>query len=119
MSTASSPSRKTITAALVTTVAVLAPSPSVPAPSSSASSRASRVSRTSREGLSLAISLASPSLPSAPNQTSASTCATTSGAIERRLELGSELEKGVGLEPSLLGLAVLARAHGRLQAIEA
>ena len=60
ISTASRPSRKTITAAFVTTVAVLAPSPSVPAPSSSASSSASRVSRTSRAGAWLAISFARP-----------------------------------------------------------
>ena len=68
ISTPSSPSRKTMIAELVTTVALLAESPSVAAASPSLLSSSSRVSRISRRGARCAICFASPSCPAAPNQ---------------------------------------------------
>ena len=63
ISTPSSPSRKTMIAELVTTVALLAESPSVAAASPSFLSSSSRVSRISRRGARCAICFASPSCP--------------------------------------------------------
>ena len=103
ISTASSPSRKTITAALVTAVAAVAPSPSAPAPSWSAWSSARRVSCTSRARLLLGDQRREPLLPvgAEPDQP----LDPVDGVRRDRAQaqLGPELEERVGLEPRLLG----------------
>ena len=118
ISTASSPSRNTITAALVTTVAVLAPSPSEPAPSSSASSSARRVSCTSRRRAALGDQLGQPVVALGAEPDEALHARHHAGRDRAQAQLGAELEEGVGLEPGLLGLGVLAGAHGALHAVE-
>ncbi len=40
------------------------------------------------------------------------------GRDRAQAQLGAELEEGIGLEPGLLGLGVLAGAHGALHAVE-
>ena len=77
---ASSPSRKTIVAALVITVASLAPSPVFARASSRASSSSSLVSRIWRRSAPEAISSARPSTPRAPYQTMPSISATSCGS---------------------------------------
>ena len=105
-------------AELVTTVALLAESPSVAAASPSFWSSASRVSRIARRGARLAICLASPSWPPAPNQIRPSTSSARPGSKRAQPALRAELEERVGLQPRLLGLAVLAGAGGGLHAVE-
>ena len=80
ISTASRPSRKTMIAEFVTTVALFAESPRVAAASASFWSSTSRVAWTSRRGARSAISLARPSWSSAPNQISPSTSVASPGS---------------------------------------
>ena len=88
ISTASRPSRKTMIAALVTTVVRLALSPSVPRAFSSSWSSASRVARRSRRDAPLEISSARPSWPLAPNQIRPSTSVARPGSIDFRRRSG-------------------------------
>ena len=116
---ASSPSRKTIIAAFVITVASLAPSPVFARASSSASSSTSRVSRislaavvgaiSSREAVDVACAV-----PDQPLDLG------DQGGVERaQLDLGAELEEGVGAQARLLGLLALARGDRGLHLVEA
>ena len=75
-------------AELVTTVALLAESPSVAAASASLVSSASRVSRIARRGARLAICLARPSWPRAPNQIRPSMSSARPGSKERSRRSG-------------------------------
>ena len=118
MSTPSSPSRKTMIAELVTTVALLAESPRVAAASPSLVSSASRVSRISRRGARLAICLARPSCPRGAEPDQALDVEREAGVEGAQPPLRAELEERVRLQARLLGLAVLAGAGGGLHAIE-
>ena len=105
-------------AELVTTVALLAESPSVAAESASFWSSASRVSRIARRGARLRDQLREPVLvaraePDQPFDVE------REALVERaQPALRAELEERVGLQPRLLGLAVLAGAGGGLHAVE-
>ena len=118
ISTASRPSRKTMIAALVTTVVRLALSPSVARASSSSSSSARRVSRTSRRAAPLAISSARPVVALGAEPDQALDVGREAGVERLQPPLRAELEERVGLEPRLLGLAALAGADRGLHAVE-
>ena len=106
---ASSPSRKTIIAAFVITVASLAPSPVFARASSSASSRTSRVSRISATGRAVGDQLgeavdAACAVPHQPLD-----LGDQCGVERPELDLGAELEEGVGAQARLLRLLALGR----------
>ena len=105
-------------ALLVTTVALLAESPSVAAASASLLSSASRVSRISRRGARLAISFASPSLVAGAEPDQALDVEREPRVEAAQPPLRAELEERVRLQPRLLGLAVLAGADRGLHAVE-
>ena len=66
----------------------------------------------------LAICLARPSWPAAPNQIRPSMSSARPWSKRAQAALGAELEERVGLQARLLGLAVLAGAGGGLHAVE-
>ena len=82
------------------------------------SSSASRVSRISRRGARSAISLARPVLAAGAEPDQALDVEREARVERLQPPLGAELEERVGLEPRLLGLAVLAGADGGLHAVE-
>ena len=118
ISTASRPSRKTMIAALVMTVAFEAESPSVAATSASLASSASRVSpylaprRAARDE----IGQPGPVERAEPDQ--ALDLGGQRGVERLQAALGPELEDRVELHPRLLGLPVAACRHLLLEAVE-
>ena len=118
ISTASRPSRNTMIAELVTTVALLAESPSVAAASASFSSSTSRVSWTSRRGARSAISVGEARLADRAEPDQALDVGRQPGVERLQPPLGAELEERVRLEPRLLGLPVLLGADRGLQPVE-
>ena len=119
ISTPSRPSRKTMIAELVTTVALLAESPSVAAASASLVSSASRVSRiVAPRARGWRSAWRGRPGRAAPNQIRPSMSSARPGSKRAQAALGAELEERVGLQARLLGLAVLAGAGGGLHAVQ-